>query len=175
MIDKACRCGKARCPAANKLRAHLWYALKPALTIARAVAWNKANPEKHEAAGKRWAGSNREKVNANARRFHARHPHKKVAHNVKRKAAKLRATPEWLTADDWSVIEDIYRQMRAMNAAAGYRKYGVDHVIPLRGRTVCGLHVPGNLAIKTRSENSRKHNKFLPEHLSVLTPVRPSA
>lgn len=36
----------------------------------------------------------------------------------------------------------------------------VDHVIPLQGRTVSGLHVAGNLRVITASENVKKHNRY---------------
>lgn len=62
-----------------------------------------------------------------------------------------RATPPWV---DLSVVSQIY-----MACPKGHH---VDHVIPLRGKNVCGLHVHTNLQYLTATENLRKNNKFNP-------------
>lgn len=61
-----------------------------------------------------------------------------------------RATPFWA---DISAIKEFY-----LNCPKGMT---VDHIIPLRGKNVCGLHVFNNLQYLTASENSKKHNKVL--------------
>ncbi len=66
-----------------------------------------------------------------------------------------RATPEWLTTEDHEKIKAVYRE-----AAEREGKWDVDHIIPLRGKNVCGLHTPSNLQIIPRSENRRKSNAF---------------
>lgn len=73
------------------------------------------------------------------------------ARETKRRAAKLKATPKF--ADD-ATIREIY-----LNCPPGMH---VDHIVPLQGREVCGLHVEWNLQYLPGSENCRKSNKLLP-------------
>lgn len=72
-----------------------------------------------------------------------------------RRAQSIRATPKWLTDEQLS-------QMRALwvEAASRDEPHQVDHIIPLQHPDVCGLNVPWNLQVLTRSENARKQNQF---------------
>lgn len=81
------------------------------------------------------------------------------ASGAKRRAAKLNATPKWLTKQDYVEIEDIYWQSKEYNRLL-YDIFHVDHIIPLQGKNVCGLHVPWNLQILTEKENLSKNNKY---------------
>jgi len=72
---------------------------------------------------------------------------------AKRRASKTHATPKWLTEFDLDYIKSIYNQ-------ASYLGLHVDHIVPLQGKNVSGLHVPWNLQLLTKSENSRKGNRY---------------
>lgn len=72
-----------------------------------------------------------------------------LARAKSRKKHILGATPKWA---DLEKIKEIYR-----NCPDGYH---VDHIIPLRGKKVCGLHVHWNLKILTAKENLQKGNKL---------------
>lgn len=60
------------------------------------------------------------------------------------------ATPEWVNFDDICLIYE--------NRPKGMV---VDHIVPLRGKNVCGLHVPWNLQYLTPEANGKKSNKLL--------------
>lgn len=76
----------------------------------------------------------------------------KRAKEARRRAAKVNATPTWLSKLDRLKIKEIY-----ISCPKGYE---VDHIVPLQGKTVVGLHVPWNLQYLTQSENCKKHNKL---------------
>jgi 5-methylcytosine-specific restriction endonuclease McrA len=70
------------------------------------------------------------------------------------------ATPPWLTHKQKSEIRNLYRIAITMSQTTG-EQYVVDHIVPLQGETVCGLHVAWNLRVITREENLRKSNKLV--------------
>jgi hypothetical protein len=71
-----------------------------------------------------------------------------------------RCIPRWLTDGDWMEIKSIYLQAIHLTQASGSR-FVVDHIYPLRGKTVSGLHVPSNLRVISEEENRKKYNKML--------------
>ncbi len=77
-------------------------------------------------------------------------------HAAQRKAAKLLRTPAWA---DKEAIRAVYALARKRTVKTGIPHH-VDHVIPLQGETVSGLHVDGNLRIITATENIRKKNHW---------------
>ena len=73
---------------------------------------------------------------------------------TRERAVKLR-TPKWA---DMEAIRNIY-----LNAPEGYE---VDHIIPLQGKLVSGLHVAENLQYLTQADNWAKKAKFEPQFIS---------
>lgn len=74
---------------------------------------------------------------------------------IKRKQTQ----PKWLTIEHKKLIRNIYLKCAELNKEAGYIKYHVDHIVPLCGIEVRGLHVPWNLQILEADLNRKKGNK----------------
>jgi len=88
------------------------------------------------------------------------HPEEVKANNKHRRDKHKKATPIWLTAEQKNQIKQMYIDAMIATKITN-TPYVVDHIIPLRGESVCGLHVPWNLQIMSRAENLKKSNKLL--------------
>ena len=77
----------------------------------------------------------------------------------RRRSSKLNATPTWLSQEQLSQIEYLYWLSKDLELTSG-QKYHVDHIVPLQGRHVCGLHVPWNLQVIPAEINLSKGNKY---------------
>lgn len=155
---EAQRAARRRYNAKNKERQAEWH-----------KAWVEGNKEKKAAARREWAQGNVEKRRASARDQRARDPDRFKAHasewkrrnpgkvaeyNARRRAARLRQMPPWADRD---AIKAIYQE------AARLRSLGedvhVDHIYPLKGDGICGLHIAENLRIIPALENLKKGNR----------------
>lgn len=116
------------------------------------------NKEEIKAQMAEYRERNREKHNACSRRWSKNNPGLTAARNAKRHAQKLRATPKWLTSQQLQEIKDIYLLAKELQWLSE-EPLEVDHIIPLQGKNVCGLHVPENLQILPKSLNIKKFNK----------------
>jgi 5-methylcytosine-specific restriction endonuclease McrA len=83
-----------------------------------------------------------------------------LADNKVRRRKHRDATPPWLTRKQKSEIRQLYQIAITMTQTTG-EQYVVDHIVPLRGEAVCGLHVPWNLRVITQEENLKKSNKLV--------------
>lgn len=85
----------------------------------------------------------------------------KIRADTKARRRKHRqATPLWLSRKHKTEIRQLYQMAITMTKTTG-EQYVVDHIVPLRSETVCGLHVPWNLRVITQSENLVKSNKLV--------------
>ena len=135
-----------------------WYLRNKEKAKARARAWELANPEKALEKKRKWREENREQHNATNRAWNAKNQHVKTAHEGKRRAAKMQRTPNWLTPDDLFFIEEAYHLAKLRTELTGI-EWHVDHILPLQGKTVSGLHVPTNLQVIPAKENLKKSNR----------------
>lgn len=96
---------------------------------------------------------NREQLLARRRACYAKNPEKEIARTRIRKK-RMSTPPAWLTLGHHAEMEGLYIFCKI------FKGFEVDHIIPLNGKKVTGLHVPENLQVLTRSENRRKGAKF---------------
>ncbi len=104
----------------------------------------------------RWREANPDRV---ALFKHSQKPYR-AARTAARYARRRLATPKWV---DLSAIRSIYEEAARITRETGI-PHEVDHIVPLMGRMVCGLHVPWNLRIITGKANRKKSNRFAEEH-----------
>lgn len=106
--------------------------------------WYPKNKVKKQVKNKNWSIDNRDKRNAAW---------------MKRRAAKIQRTPTWLSSEQLSAIEYFYTIASELSWLSEGGLH-VDHIVPLQGKNVSGLHVPWNLQVIPASENESKGNKF---------------
>jgi len=109
---------------------------------AASAAWKAANPSRVKAYAIAWRRNNLDKM---------------LATNAARRAGLRRAAPRWVNKKE---VEKFYRLQRRLTHETGVQHH-VDHIIPLRGKTVCGLHVPWNLRVIPAAENLAKKNRLV--------------
>ena len=135
-------------------------AANPDKKLASSRASYRANPAKHRAASNKWRNAHREKARAGGRAYCIANRDKICAKSMKRHAAKLQRTPPWLTKEHFKEILAYYSLAKELQWLSE-EKLEVDHIVPLLGENVCGLHVPWNLQILPKSVNVRKSNKLI--------------
>ncbi len=113
------------------------------------ATYYQANKERMDAATKAWRERNRERWNAIRAKWRKDNPEYHCFIQAKRRASKLNATPKWANMEK---IKEIY-----LNCPKGFH---VDHIIPLQGKDICGLHIETNLQYLPASENCKKKNRY---------------
>lgn len=132
-----------------------WVAANPAVARALKAASQKRNRVSANARQQRWLAANREQSNAASAAWAQANPGKCTARSARRRAAQLQSTPAWADHDLMAAYYELARCYRD----AGI-EVEVDHVVPLQGEVVCGLHVHDNLQIIPTAMNRAKSNGF---------------
>ena len=119
--------------------------------------WYERNKEKQRAKVREYRQNNLEVCKERNRRY--KKNNKGLINyltSLKKKKVK-QATPSWA---DKEKIKQIYLISAQKTKETGIQ-YHVDHIIPIKGELVSGLHVPENLQVITATENLKKNNKYL--------------
>jgi hypothetical protein len=120
------------------------YAKNREVNLAASKAYYVSNAEERRAKQRLWSKTNRGTANALSKRY---------------KLKKRNATPAWLSESDLLAMKCKY-QVAAMLNKHGVEPWHVDHIVPIRGKDVCGLHVPWNLQVIPAKQNLSKGNRI---------------
>ncbi len=125
--------------------------------------WNRNNKEKEAARAREWRKNNRATYKRMVAEWREKNKLKYKAYMAMatnaRRTAKMQRTPSWLTEDEMFLISEAYELAALRTHLLGFQ-WHVDHIVPLRGKEVSGLHVPWNLQVIPGVENQRKSNRF---------------
>ena len=135
-----------------------WYARNKDRAKENARQWALDNPKKRLEICTKWREENREQHNAGNREWNSKNKDVKAALSAKRRSSKLSRTPKWLTSDDIEHMQALYSVAAMIQRESGV-EYHIDHIIPLQGKFVSGLHVPDNLRVIPAVDNLKKSNK----------------
>lgn len=139
-------------------------------------AWRSANMErerehsrtsrkrhlpKRVAYNREWRAKNPQMACEQSRRWRQRNPEKAAELARRRQTCRREQTPKW---HDPAIAVEFYREARRLTRETGIQHH-VDHIIPLRGELVCGLHVHNNLQVLPASVNVAKKNRFVEDQV----------
>jgi len=137
------------------------------------------NKEKVNAATRKWNSENKDKLSIAAKKYYEKikdteefkennakrvrewnknNPNKVLEQSSRKRASKLNRLPSWLSKADLFETECVYIYAKALSNVG--LNYHVDHIIPLRGKQVSGLHLASNLQVIPAMDNLTKSNKF---------------
>lgn len=121
-------------------------------------AWKiryRKNKEAERARKAEYYKANRDLIRARIAKYHQSKPYVRTAITAKRRAKLLQATPPWACADE---IKRVYELAARLTRETGV-EHEVDHIFPLQGRLVSGLHCEANLRAIPKVENRKKGAK----------------
>lgn len=144
-------------------------------TLERQKAMRQAFPDLVRARERDYYASRAEVIAEQKRAYRAKNPERAKAARDKynrsemgrrmmlirkhdRRAREICATPSWY---DREAVEQLFDVARVLSRSGV--KFSIDHIIPLKNRKVCGLHVHDNLQVMPLWQNIRKLNRFDPE------------
>jgi hypothetical protein len=101
---------------------------------------------------------NKQYIKERRKIYHQKHKSINVYKTALYRANKFKATPSWANK---FFIEESYSLAKLRTELTGI-KWHVDHIVPLKNKSVCGLHSHDNIQVITAFENISKNNRHWP-------------
>lgn len=152
-------CGvQAKCKECKKLEARQIRAALGDTYNAYKRSWYHKNAAKEIARNRVYKEQNRDQELKRGREYIKKNRARYTAHQLKRMASQINATPTWSNEQDIAMWYEVANVLSRSGV-----KFVVDHIVPLRGKTVCGLHDSGNMQILPWHKNAAKSNRHWPD------------
>lgn len=132
------------CKECNRKRVRQWRVLGKRDSAAETRRYKERYPGKRKEYYKEYSKKNQDKLNAKVSKY---------------RGSKLQRTPKW-DIELTEFINEEAHHLRGLRDVCTNIKWHVDHIIPLQGKNVSGLHVWNNLRVITAKENWSKNNRF---------------
>ena len=140
----------------KQLREKVWKSKNKKRVLELDANYRSNNRDKLNKKSRDYYKNNKESVRKHKQKYEINNPEVRAKIKVKRRLAKANAIPKWSESEK---IKTIYQKAKWLESITGL-KYHVDHIIPLQGKNVCGLHVWSNLQILEASLNCSKQDKY---------------
>ena len=121
--------------------------------------WQRNNPEKRREMAADWYQRNKARKRETDKIWTEENRDKKNYLSSMYRASKKYRTPNWLTEQDLEIIKALYTLAQQLTESTGI-SHEVDHIIPMNGKDVSGLHCPLNLQVITKETNRKKYNRY---------------
>jgi hypothetical protein len=131
---------------------------KPCLQ-AQSKAWAEKNKNYLNDWYATYRKDNQHQIKLNQKKWREVNKGKKNSDTALRVASKMQRTPKWLSKEQKKAIKEVYVMAKELETVFPWSQC-VDHIVPLRGEKVCGLHVPWNLQILSAKDNMEKGNRY---------------
>ena len=133
-----------------------YYEANKELCLDKIKKCQKAKKDKYIKFIKDWQQANPDKVAVIRKRYYEKNSAKDIA-RVRRRQGKIKHCEIFMNAGELAEIQGLYDFCRI------FKGFEVDHIIPLNGKLVSGLHVLSNLQVIPTHENRSKQNKYVIE------------
>lgn len=152
------QCKKCRA-AKQKITRRAWYTRNQKHEIMRTKKWREDHLEHKKVYRKAEYAKHKVAAKEAVKTYRKENPAKVNAWSRKRQCAKVKRTPKWVNKDHLWMIQEAYELAKTREQIFGF-SWHVDHIIPLRGKLVSGLHVIQNLQVIPGKANIEKRNNF---------------
>ena len=142
------------CKACEKERYRSYYSLNQNKVACKTSKYREENKDKHNEYSKKHYSLNQDEIRQKQKKHYELNKPMYRQKTMLRYARKTQQTPNWLNKGHLVEMEGFYTFCQV------FKGFQVDHIVPIKGKTVSGMHVPWNLQAITAEQNRAKSNSF---------------